>query len=267
MSPLLAFYAALNQIFFPIRRKMAWRGRRYHEEPAGALLHLSNRERSIINGLKEKYAVQFERSLNEGNTLRNYHLLHLFDEAASRFHWKPPIGQRVLDVGSKTFYYAPGMHAFFKPNRLVGLEMDGFHLYRGFHSNASYADFYIQTLSNTTSQVMNFKDYGETVDGIVWLFPFVLKEDLVQWYLPLSAFEPELLFQHARTILAPNGFVFMMNTGEDEFSLASASLHRAGFLQKGVAIYSEGLLPKKIIPVVSLWVPGGTPPSGQGIPS
>lgn len=260
MTPLLYLYDALNRLFFPLRSKLAWRGRDYHETPVGTLPHCSDRDRLIIDGLKAKYDVRFEAFLNEVNALRNYHLLGLFDAVSSRFNWKPDGGLRLMDVGSKNFYYASAIHAFFKPKVLTGIELDGFHLYRGFYSNASYADFYIKTLPDTTYQVMNFKDYRLSVDGIVWLFPFVLKEDVVSWYLPLGAFEPELLFRHARAILAPNGFVFMINTEEEEFVLASDLLRRAGFSRRGFTIYSEGLLPKKITPHVSLWIPGpGTP--------
>jgi hypothetical protein len=254
VNPFFYLHAGLNQLFFPLRSAIGWKGRRYIEKPAGMLPDLSNRQQGIINNLKQQYGVAFEASLNEVNTLRNYHWLHLMDEIAEQFQWKPPAGIRLVDVGSKNFYYAPALHAFFRPKQLVGIEIDGYHLYRGFYSNASMGDYYAKTLSNTAYQTMNFKAYHTPVDGIVWFFPFVLKEDVVQWYLPLETFEPGLLFCHARRILSPGGFLFMVNTGEDEFLVAKELLCQAGFSEKGIAVYSDGLLPKKIIPYVSLWV-------------
>ncbi len=254
MTPLSYLQAVLNQLFFPIRTKIAWKGRPYYEKPIGTLPPQTDRNQTIINTLRKRYGVQFETNHNLTNTLRNYHLLRLFDEVSTQFNWKPPKGKRIIDIGSKTFYYASAIHSFFAPSRLVGIEIDGFHLYRGFYSNASYAEFYIQQLENTTYEVKNFKTYQEEVDGIIWQFPFLIKEDVLEWYLPLNRFEPERLFQQASKILSKNGFIFMVNSGEDEFIPASDSLRRLGFVQKGVIIYKEGLLPKEIEPYISLWI-------------
>ena len=254
MNPLLYLYAGLNQIFFSLRSRIAWEGRRYVEKPVETLRHLSDRQRGMIRHLNEKYPIRFEETLNEQNALRNYHLLHLFDEVSERFHWMPSAASRLIDVGSKNFYYAPAIHTFFNPSQFVGIELDGFHLYRGFYTNASCANYYAKQIPNTTYQVTNFKNYHASVDGIVWLFPFVLKEDVVTWYLPLHAFEPMTLFQHVREILSPMGFIFMMNTDLEEFSLAESFLRRIGLTQKGLEVYENGLLPKKITPYISLWV-------------
>jgi hypothetical protein len=263
MNPLFYLYAGLNQIFFSIRSALAWEGRRYQEKPAGTLRHLSDGQRAIIGHLNKKYPARFEAFLNKQNALRNYHLLHLLDQVSERFHWRPKEGARLLDVGSKNFYYAPALHAFFMPRQFVGIELDGFHMYRGFYTNLSYANYYEKQISNTAYRVMNFKDYHAAVDGMIWLFPFVLKEDVVTWYLPLHAFEPMALFQHARNILAPEGFIFMMNTDVEEFSLSADFLRRIGFSQQGLEVYENGLLPKKITPYISLWVHS----AGQGAPA
>ena len=253
LNPLLYLYAALNQFFFPMRSSIAWKGRSYLEKPVGTLLHLSDPQRKIIRHLNEKYPARFEEIVNERNALRNYHLLHLFDQIAEKWNWRPAKGGRLVDVGSKNFYYAPAIHAFFNPGQLTGIELDGFHLYRGFYTNASCANYYVKQLPNTAYNAINFKDYHEPVDGIVWLFPFVMKEDVVTWYLPLNAFEPDVLFQHARDILMPTGFIFMMNTDLEEFSLAGELLRSVGFEQKGLEVYDQGLLPKEITPYISLW--------------
>jgi len=250
---LLFFYAGLNWVFFSIRSSLHWYGRHYQEKPAGTLSQLSDRQSVIIRHLHRQYPARFEETLNEQNAVRNYHLLHLFDQVSERFHWKPKEGERIIDIGSKNFYYAPAVHTFFKPRQFVGIELDGFHLYRGFYTNASYADYYAKQIPNTVYQVMNFKDYHEPVDGIVWLFPFVLQEDVLTWYLPRNAFEPMALFQHAREILCPTGFLFVVNTDMEEFTLTKEFLCRIGFKQKGLEIYENGLLPKKITPYVSLW--------------
>ena len=192
--------------------------------------------------------------MNAVNALRNYHLLALLNDVSGQFYWYPRPGLRIVDVGSKNFYYAQALHAFFEPQSFVGIELDGWHLYRGFYTNASYADFYIKPLPNTNYQVMNFKSYHQPTDGIVWCFPFVIKEDVLDWYLPLHTFEPETLFHHAAEILSPKGFMFMINSGEDEFEIASDLLCRAGFSQAGMTVYSDGLLTKKITPTVSLWI-------------
>lgn len=254
MNPLFYLYAGINQIFFPLRSAIGWKGRAYHEQAAETIPPVSDPQNEIIQHLRSKYAVRFEASLNAVNTLRNYHLLHMFDQVAERFCWTPGDAARIVDVGSKNFYYAASMQAFFKPKQLTGIELDGFHMYRGFYTNASYASFYAAQLPHTTYHVMNFKDYHEPVDGIVWFFPFILKEDVVTWYLPLNQFEPMALFGHAGKILSPGGFLLMVNTGEDEFTPASHLLKQAGFVQQGVDVYTDGLLPKRITPYVSLWL-------------
>ena len=256
MTPLLYFYAGINRLFFSIRQKKKWQGRKYVEKPIGILSNLTDAQSAIISFLKEKYAVRFETFLNETNALRNYHLLYLLDQVFPPFQGTPPQKnsiERLIDVGSKNFYYAPALHAFFKPKQLTGIELDGFHLYRGFYSNASYAQYYAKSVPNTDYRAMNFVDFDKPVDGIVWFYPFVMKEDVVSWYLPLEMFEPQRLFDHAREILSKDGFLLMTNTDEVEFALAEGFMQKAGFSKKGEVVYVGGLLEKKITPFVSLW--------------
>ncbi len=259
MNPLLYVLAGLNALFFSLRNRVRWRGRRYHEKPAGSLPNLTPPQRLIVQGLRDQYNVHFEAFLNERNALRNYYLLHLLDQVAETWGWGSDDGasslkgRRVVDVGSKNFYYAPALHAFFQPSHLAGVELDGFHLYRGLYTNASYADFYIKTLPNSAYHVMNLTAYHEPVDILVWFFPFVFKEDVVSWYLPLNCFEPKTLFQHARQILSEEGVLLMVNTGEEEWTVASDLLHQVGFSQRGWIPAFEGLWSKVITPSISLW--------------
>ncbi len=255
LSPLLHLRSAVNAIFFQLRRRRrgAWAKKPYFEVPALALETVTPEQKKIIKDLRNKYGIKFELNLNEPNSLENYHYLHLFDQFTLKSGWKPDVGKEWVDVGCKNFYYAQALHAYFKPEKLTGIELDAYPIYNDLQTRSSYADFYVTQVKNTHFLAMDFCEYAPKCDGITFLYPFVVPEPLVKWSLPLSEFKPEALFRQAYSTLRPGGSLLMINQGESEFEAASRYAKTANFNLKHRVELSETLLARALPPVVSVW--------------
>lgn len=253
MNPLFHLHAGLNRFFFRCRNRFRLGRKHYVEKPAEALPALSEIQQEIIGGLKERYGVCFEKSLNAGNALENYHLLDLLDRFPKIPPWPLPHHLAILDVGSKNFYYASTLHHFFKPAKLTGLEIDAYRIYRDWQTRLSYARYYIRDLPEVSYEVGDFMDWSGEVNVVLFFFPFVVPDPLVNWGLPLTLFKPKELFVKASRVLKPKGYLFMVNHGEEEFEAAKTLALEAGFAPRGFRNHADGLLTRSIPPQVSLW--------------
>lgn len=220
---------------------------------AGILQDLNTYQAQRIPQLKSAYSVAFEDRLRHTLALTNYQYLDLLDRARHQFLWQPEPGTHLIDVGSKNFYYAPALHAFFQPQSLTGIEVEGYRLYQDGHSRFDYAMAYIRGLTNTQYRVMDFCDFNEVVDGITCFYPFLEPKALVRWRLPLKFFRPELLAQTMARVLRPKGFVFMVNRGEGEGVIAKELMANTELRLVGQFTCSDPLTDWNGPPVVSLW--------------
>lgn len=245
-----------NSFFFKLRNRLKLTRIHYYEKPCRKFSNLSHLNLKKITRLKEKYHVSFEDALHEANALESYHLLDLLDQAKEKLRFRPKAGQRLIDVGSKNFYYVRALQAYFQPKSLVGVELDAYKMYRNFHTRFSAARFYIQDFENTSYEHMNFMDYNERVEGVSWFLPFVVPYPLVKWTLPLSEFQPERLFEKAFEILEGNGWLLMMNQGKAEWQEAERIAKSVGFQFKGVFACKETLLKRSVTPYLSYWKKG-----------
>lgn len=232
---------------------MKWSKSDYQELPAETLQDLDSRQADRINQLQSAYHVQFEKQLRQPLALTNYLYLDLLDRARKEFHWDQKPGGQFVDVGSQHFYYARVLHAFFQPQALTGIEVEGYRLYQDGFSRYDYATAYIQGLRNTEYRVMDFCDFDEEVDGITCFYPFFEPEALVRWRLPLKVFRPELLAQTMARVLRPNGFVFMVNRGEQEGDIASQIMDKTELRLVGHFTCPDPLIEWKELPIVTLW--------------
>ena len=127
---------------------------------------------------------------------------------------------KILDIGSKNWFYAKGEYEFFQsfcPKfTLDGIEIDAYRLYSNFYTRYEVAKFYTRNLKNTNYIAGNLLNLETKYNYIIWFLPFVLKEPLIAWGLPLKHFCPEKLLQHAYNLLAPNGEMLIINQGELE---------------------------------------------------
>ncbi len=254
ISPLLRLRSAYFRCWYEISRGLTWVRREYREEPARTLPQsLTDHQRHRIDALQVKYGVQFENQYHSSTALENYEYLDLLDRTKELLNWQPELGKELVDVGSLNFYYAPALQVFFHPKQLEGVELEGYRVYTNFYSRFDYAQYYIRAFPNTSYTVIDFCNYTNLTDGITCFYPFVIPEPLVAWRLPLKVFQPQRMFEQIARSLRPQGFVLMMNHGEDEAYWANEYAQRSGLLRQNQPQSISPLFPRAEIPIVSLW--------------
>ena len=254
ISPILRLRSAYYRCWYEISRGLKWVRRHYHEQPAHTLPNsLTAQQRHRIKTLQVKYEVQFEDEYHASTALENYEYLDLLDQTKEKFDWQPEHGKELVDVGSLNFYYAPTLNAFLHPRKLQGIELEGYRIYTNFYCRFDYAQCYIRAFANTSYTVMDFCDYTGSVDGITCFYPFVKPEPLVAWRLPLKVFQPQRLFEQMMRCIRTEGFVLMMNHGEDEARWACDFAQRSGLQLHGHPRPISPLFPRAEVPIVSIW--------------
>ena len=155
---------------------------------------------------------------------------------------------KILDIGSKNWFYSSGEWSFFKYSSIChpelvsgseipkqvrnddkdrterdifldGIEIDAFRVYSDFHTRWDYAHFYIKNLSNTRYIAKDFMKHNEKYDYIIWFFPFVTEFPLQEWGLPLSKFKPAEMLKHAYESLNYGGKMLIVNQDEKEYAI------------------------------------------------
>ena len=141
---------------------------------------------------------------------------------------------RVLDIGSKNWFYAKGEYAFFadfaKEIFLDGVEIDAYRLYSNFYNRYEVAKYYTKDLKNINYIAGNLLDIDDKYDYIIWFLPFVLKEPHMMWGLPKKYFYPEKLLAHAVTLLKEKGQMLIVNQGEYEAQVQKELLEKLDIL-------------------------------------
>ncbi|MEW5822684.1 MAG: hypothetical protein AB1782_20995 [Cyanobacteriota bacterium] len=191
-----------------------------------------------------------EEEIKEEQRLINYYQMESFKNNSSLIHYKENLYSlkllednlknvsfnwdierlKILDIGSKNFSYAISLNNFFslfhpsyKTNRIIyldGIEIDPYRIMVDLHSRYDYAMYYIKDLQNTKYITSNLLDFKENqYDIITWFLPFIVKEPLLNWGLPLKYFEPENMLKHAYNLLKSQGIILVVNQSEIEFKI------------------------------------------------
>jgi SAM-dependent methyltransferase len=230
----------------------------YREKPAERLSNLTARQEERLGQLRERYRVQFEQRLNRRTSLNNYEYLDMLDRAWRAWGDTVPIGRDLCDVGCASFWYAEALQAFFLPRSLVGVEVEGYRLFRNGHSRFDYAAGYLASVPGAEFVVANYAEAPRPADLITAWFPFLTPAAILAWRLPLSLLTPERLFQRIRHNLKAGGVLLMVNHGPAEAELAQGYCIAAGL--RRVARYEEvGVFSayRRSPPVLSCWGPVG----------
>ena len=232
----------INTITYPIRNKIKF----------------SRPIKKLKNEQKEGIFPKHKAPQEESKLLKTYNLLH-FKEDSSIIHYKENMYTlklledtflntdfkwnketlKVLDIGSKNFSYAVSMHAFFSKfhqnsskNRTIyldGIEIDPYKIMTDLHSRYDYAQYYIKDLSNTRYITGNLLDIKENqYDCITWFLPFISKEPLINWGLPLNLYQPQHMIEHAYAILNHQGIIIIVNQTDNEKNIQLKILHDLG---------------------------------------
>jgi hypothetical protein len=131
-----------------------------------------------------------------------------------------PEGGVLCDIGCASFWYAAALHGFFRPDRMVGVEVEGHRLFRDGHTRIDYAAGYLSTVPNARFVVADYATYEEPADLITAWFPFLTPAAILAWRLPLSLLAPPQLFRQVKRNLTAHGLFVMVNHGRTEAALA-----------------------------------------------
>lgn len=217
------FKAAINEAAFALRRrKEPASGESNFVEPPLDAEALPAFARAMLASeraaqLKEKYRLQpLEK---EALYLGTLFLIDLFDqlfiEQADYFSGWNRAPLRVLDVGARDFEAAP---AIYLALRALGLEpqLTGVEL-EGAAAGAARAAMLDRWSSGQHRYLAgDIFDHRETYDLIVWLHPFLDREKLLEWGLPLRFLRPAEMLSHVDSLLAPGGVLVVVNQDAGE---------------------------------------------------
>ena len=72
-----------------------------------------------------------------------------------------PEGMELLcDVGCASFWYAAALEAFFRPRALVGVEVEGYRLFKDGHTRSDHAAGYVGQRPNARFVVADYRTIG-----------------------------------------------------------------------------------------------------------
>lgn len=160
---------------------------------------------------------EHSEKLLERNEAENFYTEDVLEQC---FVKQSLVKVNCLDIGCKNWFYAKGEYSFFKSFcdevYLDGVEIDAHRLYSNFYSRFEVAKFYTKDLLNTKYIAGDLLDINDKYDYIIWFLPFVFKEPLLYWGLPLRHFCPKTLLSHAYFLLKDGGQMLIVNQGKDE---------------------------------------------------
>jgi hypothetical protein len=140
MYSLLQRLSSLRHGFcFGLSERIHWSRGAIEETAAGELCSGDLEQGERIAALRERYQVHFERRMNAATSANNYEYLDLLDRSWSESGLRRPAGGVLCDIGCANFWYAATLEAFFRPARLVGVEVEGYRLLRDGYSRIDYA--------------------------------------------------------------------------------------------------------------------------------
>jgi SAM-dependent methyltransferase len=240
--------------WFGVSERVRWSRGIHHETPARELPALSREQAERVADLRTRYRVQFESSMNAASSANNYEYLDILDRAWAESGLPAVQGGTLCDVGCASFWYAASLQAFFRPQRLLGIEVEGHRLFRDGRSRIDYATGYLRGIPNAQFVVADYAEYLEPADVITAWFPFLTPAAILAWRLPLSLLAPERMFASIKHNLKPGGLFVMVSHGLEEAALSeqlcvAAKLQAIGRWAEAGPLSSHRLRP----PVLSCW--------------
>ena len=210
-----------HRFWYGVSERVRWSRGAFHETPARELPVLTLEQAQRIAALRSRYQVQFESRMSAATSVNNYEYLDMLDRAWASSGTDRPAGGVLCDVGCASFWYAAALNAFFRPRRLIGVEVEGHRLFRDGRARIDYAAGYVAQVPNAGFVVADYLSYTEPADLITAWFPFLTPAAILAWRLPLSLLQPQRLFRQIRHNLGPNGLFVMVNHGPAEAALAA----------------------------------------------
>jgi hypothetical protein len=161
--------------------------------------------------------------------------LELFDWQTILKSLEPSSNLTVADIGARNFVFAPILDAHFTDlgytPTIHGIEIDAYRRLINFHTRADYGHYYARSIRSGQYHPIDFLAWNQPLDIGLLLNPFVTREALLAWGLPLSALQPEKIFNHAYSLLKPqNGVLVLSNIDEHEIDISYQIAKEAGFI-------------------------------------
>jgi hypothetical protein len=240
--------------WYRVSERVRWSRGAFHETPARELPAATREQAERIAALQDRYQVQFERSMNAATSANNYEYLDILDRAWAESAMPRPAGGVLCDIGCASFWYAATLQAFFRPERLLGIEIEGHRLFRDGHTRIDYAKGYLADMPNAQFVVADYTSLQQSADVVTAWFPFLTAPTILAWRLPLSLLVPERLFARLRSNLKPGGLFVMVNHGIAEAAVAQDLCVAAGLkLQSQWAEDGVFSAHRGRAPVLSCW--------------
>ena len=229
-----------HRFWYGVAKRVRWSRGTFHETPARSLPDLTLEQARRTTALRSRYQVQFELAMSGTTARNNYEYLDILDRAWSAAGLVRPRGGRLSDVGCASFWYAAALHAFFRPDSLVGVDVEGHRLFRDGRTRIDYAAGYLEAFPDARFLVADYSGLELPAEVITAWFPFVTPAAILAWRLPLSLLAPQRFFGSVCRNLQPGGIFVMVNHGPAEARVAeaccvAAGMHRVlGFGESGV---------------------------------
>jgi hypothetical protein len=164
-----------------------------------------------------------------------------FDGCLARVDWSAALAGAdrraplvVADVGCRTFLFAPVIErrlaAAGHEVELHGLELDAWRRFTDLRTRHDYGRFWASRVKRGRFHPIDVRDFRQPLDVALLLNPFVKREPLLRWGLPLSAFAPEAIVAHLHQLLRPRGGLLLTsNPFEEELAITKRLCSAAGF--------------------------------------
>ena len=224
--------APANSLAFALRRGLQWqRGSpELHDEDKSDLFDYLSKEGDSRDECEARHgellAAYDLSSLRAGSSRVDYRdNLYLLDVLETLFADQPQFESkaiRVVDVGSKNWNYVFALERFWRHWNgqqgrrvsMLGVEIDGYGVYRDLHSRFDHAKAYVEQTGNGAVQyrvqdLLRCEESG--IDVVTMFYPFLTRYSLLQWGLPLACFRPREMIAEALGMLGDGGSLVVFN--------------------------------------------------------
>lgn len=224
--------------------------------PAGALRFATAQGTRRLAELQGRYGVAFEHLLGTEEALQSYEYLDFLDQAKD--HAPGPHGgsRRLHAVGPASFGYAGALAAFFRPESMVGVELEGYRRLRGGYNRAELAAAHIASVPGASYVIADYANYRHPAEIIVAFFPFVSPAPVLGWRLPLAVLQPAALFASMGANLTADGQLWLINHSTAEAEVAARHAAAAGLSSALMMRCTASFRRRAQAPVLSVWTHG-----------
>ena len=192
---------------------------------------LSNPARARLEALEKSYDLtQWDQVCSSSEFTGNCCFLDILDRVFDAETVRGP----GLDIGSRSFWYAPALHSF-KPGDWLGVELDAHQRYLTGETRKGYAEYMIRPWPTVEYRAGCLTEVKSTFGLVTWFLPYVAIEPLQSSGLPERFFQPKQLLRHVMNLLAENGHLFIVNQEREE-----AQIQETLFEQLGIQFHALG---------------------------